>query len=105
MTNRTDLVPASAWEPLRCGCCHAGQVHTWAAHIRALEVYERAQDRQRYNNYWLCLCGRVQPPEIEWCTGCYCKRHQGADILAAVVDGLAKDLDLPMGVIEAEGGA
>ena len=82
---RHDLVPERSRDK-RCGSCYSGHQHTWAAHYLQIKHFKKAEARR--NAHWICLCGRVQVPELEWCPGCSCKRHQGADILATVVDGL-----------------
>ena len=85
MKNRDNLVPE--WDrEKRCSLCYCGHVHTYGAHYKAIREHKQAEARR--DGHWLCLCARVHPPEIEWCPGCLCKRHQGADILATVVDGV-----------------
>lgn len=90
MINRTDLVQRRDRDSLRCGCCYCGHAHTYAAHDRAIEIHKRTEARRAGN--WLCLCGQIHPPERDWCAGCYCKQREGADVLATVIDGLARDL-------------
>ena len=86
-----------------CKCGHRNPGYMMACQVCPLDRIEG--EVIDTTGFWLCLCARVHPPEIEWCTNCYTKRHQGADIGAKVVAGVARDLGLPMGVLEAEGGA